>query len=536
MKFFKATLASLVALAGFSEASLTKEQFDSRLKSGQFDMKALMKGAKPHSDAAKKIDGQRVLGDNFQITSSYSIQFLSCFSLTTSYDEIFENGGGNNGNGMLLSMWQNGQAIAERSYAIFRICYTDQCEYTENDPSLEYVIDLNTFVQAFVTYLPDQVEDYCGACEENNDYCQNYLFGGYGYAGAYGYGGEQYQNNNGGRHLGELEERKLQNGFTYRTLDCEVCMKYGCIQDDNNNNGNNQENNSFEASAEWLATVAQCSETGAYYSGYGYGNGNGNGQNNNQLFASFICNAEGTGVELGMFMDENCILYLPEEPYYNYMSYFDQTYVEMTKDIIEFTFTSEFSCANNQVIYTTQDVSSGYYYGDAQGQQNNDQNGEAAEWCTTLWNNEQGTYPSQMYDCDGNAYNYYYGADDDDNDLKYQYNFYDYDISEDYALTMSSVCLSVKKADGELKTFYNNDNGQMYNYGSSNNNAADEFLDESGNSKSKKSGMSGGAKFFIVMLVGLVVGGVVALVMKMKKEHDEKKAPLVGEESEGELA
>lgn len=502
---------------------MTKEQFDARLKNGQFDMKKLMAGAKPHSDAAKKVDAQRVLANNnnnFQITSEYSIQFLSCFSLTTSYDEIFEQGGQNNQNGMLINMWKNGKTIAERSYAIFRVCYTDECEYSTNDPSLEYVIDLNTFVQSFVTYLPDQVEDYCGACEQYVDYCQSVLYSG----------ADENQNaNNGGRHLSDLTERHLQNGQVYRQLDCEMCVTFGCIEDQNNNN-NGQQDNGFQAGSEWLQAIAQCSQTGAYYGGgYGYGGGN----QNNQLYASFICNAEGTGVEIGMFLDESCLMYLPEEPYYNYMSYFDQTYIEMTKDIIEFTFTSQFSCSQNNIIYTTQDVSQGgyyYYYGEAQGQ-NNNQNGEAAEWCTMLYNNEQGTYPSNMYDCDGEAYNYDQNDNADDNDLKYTYDFYDYEITQDNSLSMTSVCLAVKNANGEFHTFYNSDNGQMYSYGSS---SAGDLAEANGKS-SKSSGLSGGAKFGIVMLVGVVLGGVVALYIKIKNKSDDKAAPLVGE-SEGTLA
>jgi hypothetical protein len=553
MKFFKAAIASLVALAGFTEASISKKEFDARLKNGQFDMKTLMAGAKPHSDAAKKMDAQRVLNNNnFAISAQYSIQFLSCFSLTTSYDEIFENAQNNGQSGVLLNMWKNGQAVAEKSFAIFKLCYTSQCDYTQNDPSIEYVIDLNTFVQAFVTYLPDQVEDYCGACQENEDYCASVLYGGYGYGGnAYqnnanagnsynnvNYNNVQYQNANyGGRHLHEFESRRLNNnGQVVRQLDCEVCMKYGCIQNNNNNNNANDVY-SFSAGAEWLATVSQCAQTGAYLSG-NYG---GNGNNNNQLYATFICNAEGNGVEIGMFADENCVMYLTNEPYYNYMSYFDQTYIEMTKDIIEFTFTSQFSCANDEIVYTTQDVSGYNYYGNQQW--NNNQNQEAAEWCAMLYNNDQGSTPSNMYDCDGSAYNNYYAnynMNNDDNQYKYMYSFYDYDITEENSIDMQAVCIAVKKANGELHTFYNNDNGQMYSYGSKGSNYGSDFVEETGadnvktKSSSKKS-LSGGAKFGIVMLVGVVVGSVIALVIKFRGSSDDKAEPLV-EEADGTMA
>ena len=94
MKFVSAVTALVAALAVGSEAAkpknkrVSRRELNQRMKNGQFDKATIVKNAKPHSAAAKK----RALDEGMTITGNYSVQFQSCFSLTTSYEELFEDG------------------------------------------------------------------------------------------------------------------------------------------------------------------------------------------------------------------------------------------------------------------------------------------------------------------------------------------------------------------------------------------------------------------------------------------------------------
>ena len=438
-----------------------------------------------------------------------------------------------------MSLFSAGELMTLESYAIFSLIYMGNAE--------EYVIDLATYLQSLVNYLPSQMEDYCNACEENYETCQMQLYGQYGkqnnyqqqnyYANENGYNGNQANNvnyNYGGRKLSNIE-RVFQGNQEVRQLDCKICEEYNCVAGDDDNK-QEEEGNGYETAAEWLEEISGCKETGIAYQG-GYGQNQGGQyyqqQQNDEaaeLFAGMICNGDGTGVEIGMLMDDECKLYLPNEVYSNYMSYYDQTYQEMTKDVIEFTFSDTvLSCGATEVVYTTQDLSN--YNAYANGNYNwNEGNDEVAEWCEGLDMGEN--YPVDMNTC-GNGYNnygsysnnYQYSHDDDDAVSKMSYyEWYRFEIGEYDSIDMSVVC-EVAKANG-FHTFYNTANGSLYSYKGASD-AVEDFLDATYGSKK---GMSGAGKFGLVVLFDLVAGAGVALYLKLKEPADDKNVGLIDPE------
>jgi len=573
MKFVSAITALVAALAVGSEASTQKKkvsrrELNDRMKNGRFDKATIMKNAKPHSAEAKR----RALGD-LELTGSYSIQFQSCFSFTTSYEDIFDD----NDSGA-FSLMSTGSIMPIQSYAIFRVCYGNSCYANGNESLLEYVVDLNTYVMALVNYLPEQMEGFCDACQDNADTCKAQLYGQYGQnynnenaykyqqynANDNNYNGNQVNNVNynngqygyGNRKLANFEQRVLEGGQIVRQLDCQLCEQYSCLDDDDKN-----DLYGFDAASEWLEEVAQCKETGIPYQG-GYSNNGGQyyqqnqgGQEQAELFAGVVCNGDGTGIELGLFYDEECKLYLPNEAYSNYMSYYEQTYQQMTKEIVEFTFSDAvFSCKKQEVVYTTQDMSQygGYY--EQQNWDNDDD--DVSEWCEDLVGGDI-SEPVDMSSC--GMYNYYnnyqydggqyaerydqYQNQDQANQYQYQYDWYRYEIYEEDALDMSEVCKLAKKMGGELHTYYNTNNGNMYSYsGSGTSDTIEEFLEVSeANGFMRTSELSAGAKFGIVALVGLVIGAIVALVLRFKASTvDDKNVGLIdpdeAEQPKGEVA
>jgi len=514
MKFVSAVTALIAAFSVGAEAAkknrVSRRELNQRMKKGQFNKATLMAGAKPHSADAKK----RALGgnndDGFILSSYNSIQFQSCFSLTTSYEEAFE--GDDN---TMLSLFSQGAIMPLESYAVFKICYGDNC----SGSSLEYVVDLNTYVQALINYLPDQMDGFCEACKQNAESCQAMLYGNYG--GQYG----------GNRKLSDFQERMLEKSQLVRQLDCNLCAEYNCLDDDDNNN-----EDGFEQAAEWLGDITECKETGIQYQG-GYQEYNGQYyQNQNdknegaELFAGIICNGDGSGLEIGMFYDEDCKVYLPKESFSDYMSYYDATYQDMTKEIIEYTFSEKaFSCKEQEIVYTLYDVNqyNGRYGYNYNNNWNNDED-EISEYCEGIVNGE--TTPVDLSTC-GSSYNNYNNnynqkyQNYDGGNYGYQYDWYTFEISEEYSLDMSSVCSAVKKA-GEYHTYYNTELGSTYSYASSS--AADEFIEVLESESTFGFGLSGAAKFGIVALVGVIGGALAALYMKFKDSSgDDKNSALI---------
>merc|ERR1712032_727177 len=123
----------------------------------------------------------------------------------------------------------------------------------------------------------------------------------------------------------------------------------------------------------------------------------------------------------------------------------------------------------------------------------------------------------------------------------YMYDWYRYDISEEDAYDMYAVCKELKANAGDLHTFYNNRNGQIYNYGSANQASENitQFLDETGQnvtyedhdflysvsqmSKNMSERLSGAAKFGIVAGTGIIVGAAIALFLRYRKAAEGEK-------------
>lgn len=600
MKFIQVAIVLVALFASISsvDAAFKKKNrrqlktvLDHRAKNGLVDTQTLMRGAKPYSEAAKK----RKLGNDYEITGAFSVQFQTCFSMTTSYEDLFEN----QDDFTTMQLMQNGNLLPMRSFAIFRLCYNGVCGENGQSGFFDYVVDLDTYVQALVNYLPEQMEGFCEGCMENQEACLTILYGGYAgayqnaqqnywqyqnynanannYNGAnvnnvnYGYNnynnGQQqqqayYQNGYGNRKLLELHEfeyRVLQDGQVVKQLDCNLCQEYGCLSDDDNQN----DRYGFEAASEWLQDIAECRETGASYN-YGYnGYYNQNGGNDNQLFAGFVCNEDGSGVELGLFLDEECILFLPNEPYTNYMNYFDQTYAQMTKEIIEFTFSNVvLSCKNEEVVYTTQNVGQ---YGQMQNYNwNGNNDAEISEWCGQLVEGGESGAPVDINSCNelgqySNEYDYgnqnqqyeryweEYQQQQNFDEYQMQYQWYRFEIDLEDTYDMYYVCKKMKSSDG-LHTFYNSSIGHMYDYHSTANSASDtieEFLEGSDSDVdylesstlsfyNRAQSLSAVEKFGIVAGTGVLVGATVALFMRFRsmKEEDSKEESLIDKEED----
>jgi len=541
---------ALTALVSFTEGrKVNTVEVNRRMKAGLVNKSVLMKGAKPYNAVAK-----RALEENedeaFEITGAYSIQFNSCTSMTVQSDDLMEDAN-------LIAMAANGDLISDKDYILFNVCETAYCSYYGDDQKMTFIAEVGTYFQAISQYLPTKVAEYCEACEDNYDYCYAMSTGATYYPEGYEPEEEEEEaeeEEEDDEEDGEDEEeddededrrlaikktrklakkgRKLANQ-QIKFVDCQMCADYECLDfNEVATNGYYDEDGEYveaelDDAMEWLDGFSECAETNAYMDDY-------------LIYSNLMCNAEGTGLEIGLFLDEECVLYTPKLAFKDVMQDADTTYYNMISDVVEFTFTnSGIECYNPEVTWYNE---VDYYYEQMEAAQNGDDEEEeeeeddeeeleAAEWCQEL---VQEDVSINLYDCGG------YVAeednnDDDGDDYTATYDWYSFELTAEQFEEMGAVCsvytgltaaanYDAYSEDGgdqyyKPHTVYNGENAGLFNY--------DKASANSG-------GMSGGGVFGIILLLVVVGGGAAAYFMK-KSPNGDKKKPLISE-NEGTMA
>jgi hypothetical protein len=359
MKLSSIVIATLVA--GLAEAK----------KPSGLDAKLIQKGmnnvnTKTLLRRARKLDQDA----EFEITSDYSIKFNSCTSLNVlDTDEVDTYVSNAQSSG---SSWDLSSLQMYKDYVIF------DATSSSSGSTVQYVIDLATFVSTLVEAVPSQLEEYCNACEEAYDNC---------------YPGDDDQaqgNNNGGR--------KLKSGVEY--IDCDTCEANGCFFDEENGQEYAMYTDSYGFSSndalEWFGQVSECQEISndnGYYNYY------------YNAYAGLTCNTAGTGVEIGVFTNEECTITNTQTTFYNLMQNEARilSYVDMTKNLVEKAFTQSVSCQS--VEYASpynNDNNDNNDNNNNDNNDNNDNNYEANELCQQLMEDESAFDISQSCDEDGN--------------------------------------------------------------------------------------------------------------------------------------
>lgn len=490
-----------------------------------------MRGAKPYNAAAKrKLEEEEA----FQITGEYSIQFNTCTSMSVENDELLEDQN-------LAAMAANGDLVSDKDFIIFNVCLTEYCEYYGDDQKMTFIAEVGTYFSAISQYLPTKVNDYCEACEDNYDYCYAMATGTTYYPEGYEPEEEEEEEEASEEEQEEGDEaeedgeerrkkRKLKEDEIIKFVDCQMCADYECLDFHQKtvNSFYDEDGEYVEAelddAMEWLNGFSECSETSAYMDDY-------------QIYSGLMCNSAGTGVEIGLFMDDECTLYTPKLAFKDIMQSADMTYYNMISDVVEFTFTNDgIECYNPEVTWYNE---VDYYYemmekaenGEEEEEEEDDEEyeaPEAAEWCQELIDEDTAV---DLYDCD-------YEAPEEEEEEEQQddqyvsYDWYTYELSEEMKDEISNVCAVYTGLAAAANAEVDSNDGSYSNYKPHTTyNPEHENLFNYDNGKSKT---SGGAVFGWILLVVVVGGGAAAYFMQQSASGD-KKAPLINE-NEGTMA
>lgn len=349
MKFLKQALAvALMTASSVEGRKFNQAEFDKKVAAGQYDKQKLLRNAVPYKGGETKArrraqDGQDQAEadgygygnyDNYQrveVTSKFKLQFNSCLTLETeNYNMLLDN---------LVDYAAAGDIVSVRNYVLFDVCAGDDCEQQT------WMVDLLTFIEAVMDYGPTRQSIVCDACQTyGEDVCgETYYY----------YGGAQY--NNGGRSLANNNGYNIQ----YELFDeqmCSYCKDYQCWYD-----GEGDQQEDFASIESWIATIAECKMNDALW-------------NDLYTYSGFMCNSDGSGIEIGVFLDENCRMYNRNLHYSSIMADEDYQYYFQSQDVIPYMFTDVIECRDlSYVQYVDEDTYSAmqsqgnYYYNQGYG-------------------------------------------------------------------------------------------------------------------------------------------------------------------------
>lgn len=365
---------------------------------------------------ARQLDQQQQQEEEeFEITGDYSVKFNECLTLNVLNEDAQQGEQQEDENQDENEVYS---PTTIKDYVIVDVI-------SSYDGSVkQFAVDLVTFVTTLANYIPEQMNEYCEACDY--DYCYNN-------------NGQGDDNNNNANEEDQQDENKdneeeedkenenEEDGGARRVLkqnngkvvytSCETCSTMNCFQDEENNNQDGENVYSNENALEWLLDVGECQEINEDY--YNYNNADGY-----QLYVGYTCNSDGTGMEIGVFADEECSI-LTTTTFAEVVENggYGSSYQSMSSGLVHRVFQQYFDCMNTEYINPGEDQQEE----DEEENEDEDAQFEANEFCQQLVqddaiamdescmedNNNGENQNNYQYDEWGNPYGQYTDANGD---------------------------------------------------------------------------------------------------------------------------
>jgi len=480
--FFALTMALATSSVAAGPVRKTFKLGSRNLRKNSPVTKALMKKARPYKASGNV---SRKLQEN-DIDGTYSFKFSQCVDIKTYDEESFAN---------YAEQIQAGTVLPTKSYVIFHVCQNGTCGYEAEDDL--YIVDLHTYLGTVATFHAEKKGNYCEACNEFADYCNPEAEeeaaddaaaaedAGVDEDAAEGDAAneEDAAANEGedreaedGEAEGEQENeaRKLKTQRRMKeAIDCDQCQAYECYTEDDG--GNDLD----EQAAEWIKKVSECQQAEVQVNGV-------------DVFYGAMCDDYGDGVELAVFLDDECSLYTSQIAFnnvymkeegndaYNYLTY--------AENYIKSAFSDVMSCNTPQ-----------YYADNGEDDAQEEEQYELNDYCEQILKDD--------------AFDYTQCAADEDAQQLVTEDGYSYDIAYDRDLDIEEVCSVIKRMENA---------GEYYNAYDASGSGTWYKRDKTGKiiveAKGQEAGMSGGAIFGIIALIAAVVGGAAFFVMKKKEK------------------
>jgi len=523
-KLFSTALVGTFTLTTVGAAS--KMELGKNLK---IQHEALLRSARPYKKgAATDAAFRRRLDQNdFEIDGSYNIKFEQCVDIKLLDEDLFDED--------VIEYTQAGNITSTQSYAIFHVCQESDCYYESEDDL--YIVDLPTYVMNVASYYANAKSSYCGACATYyNDFCvaqdeddaaaanddaadaNDDAAANVDDAAANADDAADYYAADDAADYDDAA-RKLQNQRrTQNYIECDVCEAYGCVS--NNNDDDQQGNDDDNTALELIEDIAQCLNTGLNW-------------NNDDLYVGFICSPyDGDGVELAIFLDDECTVYTNLKAFSDIPSWYiynDEDRFTEAETYIKNAFTETTPCLYEE-------------FGDPAYQKNNGDDDAAVDdaaaagdegyavndFCDGFFDEGPIAFNSCLQNDDQNNNNQNNGNNDD------QYNWYTYDMDYNNAQDLDGVCAALQQMEGNYEYQYDQESSGTWNdhsgwWGGSSADKSNKgrwsFL--GGDGENKEGFATSGIMIFFYVLLGFTLAiGVLFMIGVREKRKRERIEPV----------
>lgn len=285
------------AIFAVLSATLVSAKISSRPKSpnnveGKY-ISQLMSGAKPTKNSQL---GRRLQNNDYEVDiSQYSVKFKKC-QFVKSYDDD------------LAADEDMPTVLATKRFIIFRLCPDNDCNNC-NYGYGEYLVDLQTYLEATVEYQKEKQQEMCNACQ---NYCN--------FDDDANNGDDENANGDGDaqRHLAD---------YAYG-VDCTTCYA-DCMKIQN------MENNGYRDATDFLeCTLISDAE---------------DDDKDNALYAGPMCASSGFKIKIGVFTDQYCSILDTSKDVEDYMMYEDGSQAKLSHALLKAVYSDSscVSCAAN---------------------------------------------------------------------------------------------------------------------------------------------------------------------------------------------
>jgi hypothetical protein len=312
------------------------------------------------------------------------------------------------------------------------------------------------------------------------------------YEGVDGYYSSSYNNGNG---------RDLSR-YNFEVIDCSVCTKMNCFEEyiSQAQNQNEDETTSYvETVAAWVDELVQCKDTGVIF------------LQNYRVYAGFMCNEDGSGVDIATFLDESCSIYNSHTAFTTIATDEDKTMLTDSADMITYPFLHQINCNGDYAYYSMDEYrqqAQNYQY----NQDNSNYNANPSEYCQAVFQDGQLGSAVSLRDCDED------GVEDEveeegeaevDEYVDTDYTWFSYLLSYEASQSTEQTCVVIRKLQGEYETIYRwSGSGQLYNYGTGPANKSGMFSTEAVKAWFSQNGYD---KMDTPLIIAIAVAAAIAL-------------------------
>jgi hypothetical protein len=358
-----------------------------------------------------------------EFDGSYNLQFSQCVDIKLLDDDLFGDD--------VIDYTKAGEIISTKSYVLFHVCQDDDCGSGSEDDL--YLLDLSTYVKNMASYHASTKGAYCDACDTYYyDFCVSQAAANDDAiaAAANDDAAAYYDGDDAARKLVMQKEQRSRRLMSYIT--CDQC-EYGCKGDNDD-----AADDTDEAVVDIINEISACLNTGVNWNGY-------------NMYVGFMCSPYGDGVELAIFIDDQCTAYINQKSFADIPSYYiynSEDAFAMVEAHIKSAFTETTSCANDEFGDPANQISES---DDAVGQ-------EVNGYCASIFQSELIAFNSCAQDDDQSNYNQNSNQNVDD-----IFAFYEYDMKYEELGEIDDVCTVLQLKGGEYTYNYDIEKSGTWN-------------------------------------------------------------------------